>query len=91
MPPWDLSFVAPSGIGRSRCAVLIAVKIEEVFQALGALGVILLVVAAVIAVADSGGLSSRMPTQVPRRRVAVVPLVVGVALLVVAAVGLATS
>ena len=73
------------------CAALIAVKIPEVFQTLGALGVILLLAAAAIALVDSGGMSTRMPTQVPPRRIAVYPLVAGVGLVVVAAVGLVTS
>ena len=43
-------------------------------------GLILIGVAAVMAVADSGQLSRRMPTQVPPCALASVPLVVGVAL-----------
>ena len=43
-------------------------------------GLILIGVAAVMAIADSGQLSRRMPTQVPPRVFACVPLVVGVAL-----------
>ena len=43
-------------------------------------GLILIGVAAVMAIADSGQLSQRMPTQVPPRALASVPLVVGVAL-----------
>ncbi len=43
-------------------------------------GLILIGVAAVMAMADSGQLSRRMPTQVPPRALASVPLVVGVAL-----------
>ncbi len=43
-------------------------------------GLILIGLAAVMALADSGDLSSRMPTQVPPRALASVPLLVGVAL-----------
>ena len=43
-------------------------------------GLILIGLAAVMALADSGQLSRRMPTQVPPRALAAVPLLVGVAL-----------
>ena len=43
-------------------------------------GLIFIAAAAVIAMADSGQLSRRMPTQVPPRALACVPLVVGAAL-----------
>jgi hypothetical protein len=43
-------------------------------------GLILIGLAAVMAPADSGELSRRMPTQVPPRALASVPLVIGVAL-----------
>ena len=43
-------------------------------------GLILIGVAAVMVMADSGQLSRRTPTQVPPRALASVPLVVGVAL-----------
>jgi hypothetical protein len=44
------------------------------------LGLILIGVAAVMAMVDSGQLSRRMPTQVPPRGLAAVPLVIGVVL-----------
>ena len=43
-------------------------------------GLILIGVAAVMAMADSGQLSGRLPTQVPPRALASAPLVIGVAL-----------
>ena len=43
-------------------------------------GLILIGLAGVMAMADSGQLSGRMPTQVPPRALASVPLAVGVAL-----------
>lgn len=46
------------------------------------LGLILLGVGVIMVVAASGGLSNRMPTQVPPRAVAAVPLLLGVALIV---------
>lgn len=45
------------------------------------LGLILVGIAAIVAVADSGKLSRRMPTQVPPRALAVVPFLLGVALI----------
>ena len=45
------------------------------------LGLVLIAVAGVLLLADSGGLSRRMPTQVPPRRFALVPLVGGLLLL----------
>jgi hypothetical protein len=44
------------------------------------LGLVLIAVAGVLLVADWDGLSRRMPTQVPPRRFALVPLVGGVLL-----------
>lgn len=46
------------------------------------LGLLLLGVGVIMVVAASGGLSNRMPTQVPPRAVAAVPLLLGVALIV---------
>jgi hypothetical protein len=46
------------------------------------LGLILVVVGVTMLAADSGNLSKRMPTQVPPRAVAAVPIVFGVLLVV---------
>ena len=56
--------------------------------ALAVVGVLLIATGAVIAVADTGRLSDRMPTQVPPRRLARYPVVAGVALLAIGVVGL---
>lgn len=53
-----------------------------------ALALVLIAAAALLLLADSGRLSSRMPTQVPPRAFALLPLAVGVLLLLV---GLAYS
>ena len=58
------------------------------FAVLVVTGLVLLSTAAVIVIGDMGGMSRRMPTQVPPRRLAVYPLVAGVAALVVGVVGL---
>jgi hypothetical protein len=60
--------------------------------ALGAIAVaggLLLVVGLILALATSGGLDERMPTQVPPRRLALTIVGAGVALLAVAAAGAA--
>lgn len=59
-----------------------------VFAGLAVLGLLLTASAGLIAVADSQGLSNRMPTQLPPRRLARYPLVVGLALLVIGVAGL---
>jgi hypothetical protein len=46
-----------------------------------ALGIVFIAAAAVLLVADAGRLSHRMPTQVPPRTLALLPLAVGVVLL----------
>jgi len=46
------------------------------------LGLMLICVGVILVLADSGGLSRRMPTQVPPRAMAAVPLLLGVALVV---------
>jgi hypothetical protein len=56
-------------------------------QALIVLGVLLVAVAAVIALADTDDLSRKMPVQVPPRRLALYPLVCGVVLVVVGVIG----
>jgi hypothetical protein len=52
------------------------------------LGIVFIAAAAVLLVADAGRLSARLPTQVPPRWVALLPLAVGVLLLLL---GLAFS
>jgi hypothetical protein len=47
-----------------------------------ALGIVFIAAAAVPLLADAGRLSQRMPTQVPPRALALLPLAVGVVLLV---------
>ena len=61
------------------------------FRSLGLVGLVLLSAAGVIILVDSGGMSRRMPTQVPPRRIALYPFIAGVTLLVIAIVGSATS
>jgi uncharacterized membrane protein HdeD (DUF308 family) len=46
-------------------------------------GVVLIVVAVVLVLMDWDGLSKRMPTQVPPRGLAIVPLLLGIALVAV--------
>jgi hypothetical protein len=46
------------------------------------LGLMLMGVGVIMVLAASGGLSKRMPTQVPPRAMAAVPLLLGVALVV---------
>ena len=46
-----------------------------------ALGIVFIAAAAVLLAADAGRLSRRMPTQVPPRVLALLPLAVGVVLL----------
>ena len=53
------------------------------------IGVLLLAVAGVLVVADSGGMSRSMPTQVVSRRMARYPAVAGAVLVVVSLAGLA--
>jgi hypothetical protein len=53
-----------------------------------ALGIVFIAAAAVLLLADAGRLSSRLPTQVPPRAYALLPLAVGVLLLLL---GLAYS
>jgi hypothetical protein len=62
--------------------------IWAVFAALTIVGLLLLATAALIAIADTGGMSRSMPTQVPPRRFARYPLVAGVILLVFGVIGL---
>jgi heme/copper-type cytochrome/quinol oxidase subunit 1 len=59
-----------------------------VFVALSVAGLILLVTALLIVLGDTGGMSRRMPTQVPPRRIALYPLVAGVVALVIGAAGI---
>jgi hypothetical protein len=59
-----------------------------VFAALALLGLLLVASAGVIAVADIGALSTRMPTQLPPRRFARYPLIAGIALVVIGVAGL---
>ena len=61
------------------------------FGRIAVLGFVVVASSVLIAIADVGGMSRRMPTQIPPRRVAMYPLVAGVALLVIAVVGAATS
>ena len=60
-------------------------------RSLAVLGLLLVASAGALVMADSGGLSERLPTQVPPRRFARYPLLAGLALLVIAAVAQLTS
>lgn len=62
-----------------------------VFGRFAVLGFLLLASSGLIVVADIGGMSRRMPTQVPPRRIALYPFIAGVTLLVIAIVGSATA
>jgi hypothetical protein len=58
-----------------------------VFRAFTILGALLVVAAGVVAAGDSDGLSQRLPTQVPPRRVALYPLIAGALLLTLGLIG----
>ena len=51
-------------------------------------GVVLIIAGAVLLIADDDGLAERMPTQLPPRRFARYPLVMGAVLVVIGAAGL---
>jgi hypothetical protein len=57
-----------------------------VTQVLAVLGTLLVLAAVVLVVADSGDLSSKMPTQVPPRRFARSPLTAGIVLIAIAVI-----
>ena len=57
------------------------------FGTMALLGGLLVAAAALLAVADTGGVSGRLPTQLPPRRLAWYPFVVGAVLLVLVAAG----
>jgi hypothetical protein len=63
------------------------VQTRAVFDSLLVPGILLTAAAALLAIADSGGLASRMPTQVVPRRFARYPLAIGLVLVVIGAVG----
>jgi hypothetical protein len=53
------------------------------------LGLLLVAAGALLVLADADGISRRLPTQVPPRSFARYPIAVGVALIVLGAIGLA--
>jgi hypothetical protein len=62
--------------------------VDDVFEAVGAVGGVLVAAGIVMILMAWAGMDERMPTQVPPRRLARNPIAAGALLLVVAAVGL---
>lgn len=61
---------------------------HDLFEAVAAVGGVLVAAGGLMIVMTWGGMDERMPTQVPPRRFAGYPIAAGALLLVIAAVGL---
>jgi hypothetical protein len=75
-------------IGRGASAQRESEHVDDLFEAVGFVGGVLVAAGLVMILMAWGGMDERIPTQVPPRRLARYPIAGGALLLVVAAVGL---